>query len=525
MEAPLRFIQFPRETYPQPDGLLDVCFPIHDGDSRRWLRLNVVGVDAATYRSWFSEHYESAWAPVHDALAAMIDSGRAPDVTAVTITADGTILSTSSDASTDVTPGTYYAPPDDYQLPGHCKFELIPRNHLVEVDRLCSFTDLVTPVSSPSERLVFKHYEDGGRLITDVWLSIQILAGMSGYPHLVPIRHLVLHEHSGGVVGFTMPFIPGGDLQATRVSRTFKLKWAKQLFEALDHLNLEHGIDHRDVRLRNLVVDPATDNLIIIDLGKARRCGHFGGTCIPPTSYSPLSFAFQPIPTTLGTAAAEVEGGEEEEEEEEEKAAAANIDISTDPAAEVEEGGEEEEEEKAAAANIDISTNPDVNAAIVMVHELVTRSPTDHAWVTKEHGLWNGRGIDAITTGPWTAHPDARLDSPAEAYHAALVDWLRRRRADPRCRAAAAPLDFPDYMPIPQGDTVRILNYDDPLWPYYKSPLGTTSSVKVSGHQFLRRDAVRAGRPVVDWTRPAATALDPARTLLATGRYADEGKD
>lgn len=481
--AELRFTQFPNQVVSQPDGLQRVCFPIHDGDSRRWLRLTIVDVDKATYQSWFSPHCYEAWAPVHNALAALMDSGQTPDVTDVVMTADGTIVSTSSDVSKDVTPGTYYAPPDKYQLPSRSKVAAIPRDRLIELGRLAPFTDIVAPVSSPSERLVFKHYEDD-KVMTDVWYSIQVMAGMAGHPHLVPIRHLVVHEHSGGVVGFTMPFLAGGSLEATRASRPFKLKWAQQLFQTLDDLNLQHGIDHRDIRLRNLMVDPATDNLVIIDLGVARRRGLRGGTCIPPAARHVQSGSVPLLPFLQPSS---------------------------------------EEEAQAAAANVDIGRDLDVNAAIVAVHDLVTRNPADQSWAT-ESGLWNGRGIDAITAGPWTAHPDARLDSPAEAFHAALTDWLRRRRADPRYpRGPSTPLAFPKYMPIPRADRVRMLDYQDPLSTCEsKEPV---AHVVVSGYDFYRRDALRAGRAVVDWTRPLANALDPARTLLATGQYAGEGEE
>ncbi|KAK5655307.1 hypothetical protein OQA88_5874 [Cercophora sp. LCS_1] len=486
MEAvELRFMQFPNHAVIQPDGLRRVCFPIHDGDSRRWLRLTIVDVDKATYESWSSVHCFEAWAPVHNALAAMMDSGRTPDITDAVMTADGTIVSTSSDVSKDVTPGTYYAPPDKYQLPSRSKVATIPRDHLIELGRLASFVDVVAPVSSPSERLVFKHYEDD-EVMTDVWYSIQIMAGMARHPHLVPIRHLVLHENSGGVVGFTMPFLAGGSLEAARTSRPFKLKWAQQLFQTLDDLNLQYGIDHLDIRLRNLMVDPATDNLVIIDLGKARRRGQMWGTCVPPTA---LPIHLQPRSLSLPPF--------------------------LQPAS--------EEQKQAAATEVDIGRDLDVNAAIVAVHDLVTRNPADQSWATGS-GLWNGRGINAITAGPWTAHPDARLDSPAEAFHAALTDWLRRRRADPRYgRGPSTPLAFPQYMPIPQGDTVRMLDYQNPLSIYdSKEP---AAHINVSGYNFLRRDAVWAGRAVVDWARPSATALDPARTLLATGQYADEGEE
>ncbi|KAK4442090.1 hypothetical protein QBC34DRAFT_313850 [Podospora aff. communis PSN243] len=445
-EASLRFIQFPTTSFTAANGLKTFCFPIHDGDSRRWLRLTVVDVDDATQQTWESAYGEAAWAPVHNALAAMIDNGQ--DMKAVVVKADGTVVSTSSDGSADVTPGTYYAPPDDYQLSGSTKPATIARDRLVEVKRFGSFVDVVRPVSQPSERLVFKHYEDD-KVITDIWYSAHFLAGMAEHPNFVALRHLVLDER-GGVVGYTMPFIPGGTLRSARRSRIFKLKWAKQLLQALDDLNLERGINHLDLRTRNLMVDPTTDNLIIIDLGKARIRGENLGTCVPPAAFNTSLVTLN----LFGPGTARMDDAE---------------------------GG------RAGS------------------HPLTT-------------------GIEALTAGPWTAHPDARLDSPAEAYHTILTDWLRRRRADPRCRVPANPLRVPRYMPIPPGETVDVLGYEDPLYPIPSTSCGILSPVPVSGYKFLRRDALRAGRPVVDWVRPASTALDRSRTLLASGRYADEGE-
>ncbi|KAK0712780.1 hypothetical protein B0T26DRAFT_622194, partial [Lasiosphaeria miniovina] len=104
--------------------------------------------------------------------------------------------------------------------------------------------------------------------------EVQWLVRLSGHPHVVPIRHLVVEEGPGrGVVGFTVPFLPGGSLEASRTTRPFKLKWAKQLMQVVNDLNLQHGIAHTDVRLRNIMVDPATDNLVLIDFGTAARCG------------------------------------------------------------------------------------------------------------------------------------------------------------------------------------------------------------------------------------------------------------
>ncbi|KAK4446135.1 hypothetical protein QBC34DRAFT_412017 [Podospora aff. communis PSN243] len=479
MDAASRFFQLLVGALPQAGVLQDVCLSVCDSDTRRWLQLKIVDMDAdAVYQS------PETWVVIYTALAAMIDGRQASNaITSVVMTADGTIVSTSWDESNDITPGTFYAPPADYQL-ARPAVPTIRRDHLVELRRLGPFADLVAPLSSPSEQLVFKHYETH-LFLTDVWCSIHIMAGLRDHAHIVPIQHLVTHEDCGGVVGFTMPFLPGGTLQDTLASRPFKLKWAKQLFQTLDDLNLQHGIDHRDIRLRNLIVDPATDNLVIIDLGSARSRGRVGTTCVPPAalqpreSQGPLSWlAFLPPSSS-------------------------------------------EEEEKARARHIKMETDEDVNAAIATLHGLVTRDPTDWSW-EGESGLWRGRGIDDITAAPWTAHPDVRLDSPAEAYRAALNDWLKQRRADPRYpNGPSTPLDFPRHMPIPRGDTVHVQGYQPPIATNGDEELA--DQAVVSGYNFFRRDAVRAGRAVVEWARPLASDVDPARTLLANGQYADDG--
>ncbi|KAK0648292.1 hypothetical protein B0T16DRAFT_455775 [Cercophora newfieldiana] len=232
-EHELRFPQLPTPPAPQPGSLQSVCYPVHDGDSRRWLQVKIVDLDDATLDTWGGARSYSPYAAIHNALAALLDSGREPDATMVVMKADGTIVSTSSDPSRDITPGTYYAPLADYQLPSSNKIPTIPRDHLIERGRFGPYTDVVAPISSPSDRLVFKHYEEDEEM-TNVWFSIQIMAGLLGHPHIVPIQHVVLHEESGRVVGFTMPFLAGGNLERERTRRPFKLEWAKQLFQAID---------------------------------------------------------------------------------------------------------------------------------------------------------------------------------------------------------------------------------------------------------------------------------------------------
>ncbi|KAK3364599.1 hypothetical protein B0T25DRAFT_445896 [Lasiosphaeria hispida] len=419
--------------------------------------------------------------PLYRALAARIDSGLAPDVTAVSMAANGTILSTSADPSRDATPGTQYAMVDDYQLPGSSCVETISRDDLIEIARLAPFVDLVTPVSSPSRRLVFKYYEDGDA-IPRIWHSIRIPAMLSAHPNIVSAQHLVVHEKRGTVVGFTVPFIPGGSLLATRASRTFKLKWAKQLFRTIDDLNLTYGIVHHDVRLHNLMVDPATDDLVLIDFDRAAKPGGHGKV---PDHYLPPATEKQ-LPQQLPA-------------------------LSLPPS-------------PLEFRRLMGLEDPDAYAAIVEVYGLVTQSPTRDTWIKSDGGHWDQAAINDAVEGPWIAHPDARLDHPAQDYHAALVDWLSRRRQleGGHARKEPPPLDFADHMPVPPADLVKVPNYQDPLDPYSDRQPPSAPVIPVSGYKYLRRDAVQHGRAVVEWARPASVARDRTRTLLATGQYADE---
>ena len=98
-------------------------------------------------------------APLHSALGAGIDSGRlGPDVTAVTITFGGAILSVSRDTDGDAIPYVHYARPESYGLLWEVK--TVTRDQLVELGRLAPWVDAVSNRSCPSERLVFKYYSD-----------------------------------------------------------------------------------------------------------------------------------------------------------------------------------------------------------------------------------------------------------------------------------------------------------------------------------------------------------------------------
>src|SRR4051794_3753625 len=119
-QADFRFFGFADlRWHPAVDGTHNVQFAIYDGDTRRWLGVTVVGVDRKKASTmWQGPGAVQGWAPIHSALGAGIDSGGlGPDITAVSITFGGTILSASRDTDDDTTPYVHYVNPDSYELP------------------------------------------------------------------------------------------------------------------------------------------------------------------------------------------------------------------------------------------------------------------------------------------------------------------------------------------------------------------------------------------------------------------------
>ncbi len=97
------------------------------------------------------------------------------------------------------------------------------------------------------------------------WKEFHIYLSLPPHPHFLPLDRVVLDEARGDrVVGYTIPFVPNGDLEKNH-SRLFKLKYLKQLMQAVDDLNLRFGISHQGILLCNLLIDPVTDNLLLFD--------------------------------------------------------------------------------------------------------------------------------------------------------------------------------------------------------------------------------------------------------------------
>ena len=130
-----------------------------------------------------------------------------------------------------------------------------------------------TPTRQDKGRYVFKYSVS---TFVSRWKEIQISARLPRHPNMVLLDRLVLDETTKShVVGFTMRYIPNGTLVERR---PFKLKWLQQLMQAVDDLNLKHGIIHQDIADRNLMIDPETDAIVMIDFDNAYRVGLTSGS-------------------------------------------------------------------------------------------------------------------------------------------------------------------------------------------------------------------------------------------------------
>jgi serine/threonine protein kinase len=203
-----------------------------------------------------------------------------PSVSAVHLTQDGALLSTSTNRSENEMTDVWYPSVDELGLPARMKTRVktILRSALKEVDRLTLNVDLVSyNIGSNGEEIkiaVFKYYFIR-QFLHRFWHEMNILMRLLPHPNILPPDRLVLDAPHGRVVGFTTPYISGGTLD-TDNSRTFKLKWLQQLTRVVDDLNLKHGIMHQDIAARNLLIDPRTDALVLFDFNYAARIGHIG---------------------------------------------------------------------------------------------------------------------------------------------------------------------------------------------------------------------------------------------------------
>jgi serine/threonine protein kinase len=132
----------------------------------------------------------------------------------------------------------------------------------------------------------------------------------------------------------------------------------------------------------------------------------------------------------------------------------------------------------------------DVKGVLIFLYEYITRDPA----LTK-YFLHLLDEKDFMDPAKWTKHPDVELDDEVYKFYLELMTWVQRRRAAEQMThytEAPEPLEWPK---IPE---------------------------RAEKLRFPLKDRRKAGLPYLEWKRPASSALDPNRRMLATGRYADE---
>jgi hypothetical protein len=247
----------------------------YDCETRRpvYVRLQIgPGIVYPNADAEFDAHGEKAMAALTEHLDNLpLETGE------IEVDETGGLLSFSTDPAKSA-PGrrTNYPLLEQFQLPRAVAVKTVLRSELIETRRFIIGADMVSysplPTTTPTRpdkgRYVFKYSVS---TFVSRWKEIQISARLPRHPNMVLLDRLVLDETTKShVVGFTMRYIPNGTLVERR---PFKLKWLQQLMQAVDDLNLRHGIIHQDIADRNLMIDPETDAIVMIDFDNAYRVG------------------------------------------------------------------------------------------------------------------------------------------------------------------------------------------------------------------------------------------------------------
>lgn len=207
-----------------------------------------------------------------------------PKVHKIEVSDIGELNSVSSNADDDETICVHYPPLHELEKPA--RVGVVARSELEEIQRLVPNVDLVSYDADASlhnkgkreiREVVFKYYFHT-EYLHQRWDELNIWMRLPPHPNIVPFDRLVVEELHGRqvVVGFTSLYIRGGYLHnmcKKPYRRTFKLKWLLQLTNLVNDLNLRFGIEHQDIAPRNLVVDEATDNIMLFDFNCSARIG------------------------------------------------------------------------------------------------------------------------------------------------------------------------------------------------------------------------------------------------------------
>ncbi|GAB1319794.1 hypothetical protein MFIFM68171_10004 [Madurella fahalii] len=252
---------------------------VFDADQRRWFSVTKE-LDALERKSFWdvdpleeNEDYDKAANDAEEKaknLFAEHADRLAPEITGLKVDSSGKVVTPVVDPSQFPDFGIHYPSLQEYELPAGIPTVL--RSELTELSRISGNVDRVSFGDSSK---VFKYDSSPNRFV--LWDEIQCHARLPRHRNIIPVERLVVDEISGTrVVGFLTPFISGVGLNTEWKNRPFKLKYFQQLMKAAAgdwRLNLKYGIVHQDVALRNLIIDTATDDLVLIDFGEAARIG------------------------------------------------------------------------------------------------------------------------------------------------------------------------------------------------------------------------------------------------------------
>jgi serine/threonine protein kinase len=231
---------------------------IFDWDQRRWIGLqaeeDLIGKD-------------------QDAIESLkkVYSQESSEIVEIRLSNDGAVTSRSTDLEDDPSQFVHYPRfvPQGSELDEE---NVLRRSQLQEVDRLGRCVDLVEyPDSTAFKKAVFK-YQLIPHHLDKVWTEAHILHGLQGRPSIVPFDKFVVDDRDLRLVGYTSAYIASKTLK-DNPHRPFCLSWLEQLTQTVDDLNLKYGIYHQDIAPCNMMIDPQTNRLMLIDFDKAIQIG------------------------------------------------------------------------------------------------------------------------------------------------------------------------------------------------------------------------------------------------------------
>lgn len=162
-----------------------------------------------------------------------------------TVDDEGRLVSVSSAPEDDET-FTFHSP-RYAACPSLQDCSTISLSQLTELDRLGPHVDLVSYAddSGIQRKTVFK-YSIIPQRREWIWNELHLTKSLPKHPNLIHFDRVVVDDAESRVLGFTIPYIPGGTFDENK-TRVFRLLWLQQLLAVVDYLNLELGVAHQDV--------------------------------------------------------------------------------------------------------------------------------------------------------------------------------------------------------------------------------------------------------------------------------------